>query len=227
MALFKDGLKDCPEKDRYLNIDMMNSHMQPLLVYHTNVLSAIYECFRMVFAIFYLYYKMKETIIVALAMGLLLAYFNTHLSGKITKIYELILNLRKKKINLITLYQTRLVDIKMSRLEQYIFNKMMRIHEKEFSYLTLFRINDVLNITSMQMTSVIITSITLAFFKVYMTPTVNTKFIMVLISILVMLLMPLNIMPWNFAAIKRALLCRNNIVNQFNQRTEITTKVSR
>lgn len=128
MALFRNGLRSCPEREKYLNIEMMNSHIQALTVYHTNFLSAFYETFRMLFAISFLWYKMKEIVIVAVLIGFFFFYFNSLILYKIPKIYERILKLRKKKINLITLYQTRLVDIKMSRLEQYIYDKMLKFH---------------------------------------------------------------------------------------------------
>mgnify|MGYP000963376031 CR=1 FL=1 len=94
----------------------MNGDVDGLSNYHNSVLSAGYESCRMLFAIGYLYYHMKETMLVGLIIGVSLAYLNKKVSDRIGKVYEKLQHIRKEKIKLITFFTMRLQELKMCRL---------------------------------------------------------------------------------------------------------------
>lgn len=89
------------------------------------------------------------------------------------------------------------------------------------------RIFETYNFTSIHVGVVCITSLTLIVLKTCMSPQDLKEPIMVIVSILVMLLMPLNVIPWNVAAIKRAWLCRDNIQKKFENTLSPKSKVNR
>lgn len=86
----------------------MNGDVDGLINYYNSILSVIFESCRMIFAIGYLYYHMKETMLIGLALGVSLAYLNKCVSDRIGKVYETLMEIRKKKIKLITFFMMRL-----------------------------------------------------------------------------------------------------------------------
>ncbi len=95
---------------------------------------------------------------------------------------------------------------------------MLKIREEEFQNLTYYKFLDAICVLNWQLTGVLISSITLVLFKLYMDSEAHSKSnIMVLISIFGMLIMPLNMMPWAIAGIKRAIFCRATIRKQLGK----------
>lgn len=94
--------------------------------------------------------------------------------------------------------------------------------------MTYYKFLDAICVLNWQLTGVLISSITLVLFKVYMDRETHSKSnIMVLISIFGMLIMPLNMMPWAIAGIKRALFCRTSIRKQLGKGEKIQSRVKR
>jgi hypothetical protein len=103
---------------------------------HNSYLSAWYETGRMLFAIGYLYYKMKSAVFVGLIIGGLLIWLNKKIAIRLNKLYEEMTDIRHRKIKLITYLTSRIQELKMCRLETYMYSKMTKIREEEFRNLS-------------------------------------------------------------------------------------------
>jgi hypothetical protein len=70
----------------------------------------------MLFAIGYLYYKMKSAVFVGLFIAAFLIWINKKVAARINKLYDELTEIRKRKIKLITFLTSRIQELKMCRL---------------------------------------------------------------------------------------------------------------
>jgi hypothetical protein len=108
---------------------LINNDANMIGNYHNSFLSTYYEVARMLFAGVYLYYKMKMAVFVGLLVGMLLAKLNFKVAQNIGVLYDELVVLRAKKIKIISFLTNRVQELKMCRLEDYIYRKMLKIRE--------------------------------------------------------------------------------------------------
>lgn len=183
--------------------------------YHSSFLSTYYEIARMLFAGVYLYFKMRSAVFVGLAVGIALAKMNFKVATKIGALYDELVVLRAKKIKIISFFTNRVQDLKMCRLEDYIYKKMLKIREEEFQNLTYNKFLDAFCVFAWQITSVLISSVSFTVYLLYFKMnTVDKNFnIMTIITFFQMLIMPLNMLPWGFGGMRNGRNSRDRIAN--------------
>lgn len=196
--------------------------------YHNSFISTYYELGRMLFALVYLFLQMKAAAAIGLIVGVALIAFNKKVAGRIERLFDELAELKKRKINLVSFLTSKIQELKMCRLESYMYRKMIDLRAEELQNLTHSKMLDALCVCNWQLTAVLISSITLATFKLYFEGANTTRSqIMVLISSFQMLLMPLNMLPWSIAGMKRAKDVRDSLEKQFSMKEVLVNKVTR
>jgi hypothetical protein len=66
----------------------------------------------------------------------LLIWLNKKIAIRLNKLYEEMTDIRHRKIKLITYLTSRIQELKMCRLETYMYSKMTKIREEEFRNLS-------------------------------------------------------------------------------------------
>jgi len=108
----------------------VSGDLDALVNYHNSFVSMGYESCRMVFAVGYLYYKMRSAVFIGLIVGVLLIAMNKYVAGCIGRLYDELASIKKRKVRLVSFLTSRIQELKMCRLESYMYGKMCGLREQ-------------------------------------------------------------------------------------------------
>lgn len=213
-SLFRNELLNNTRADYSDLWHHISADLDALANYHNSFLSVWYETARMIFAVCYLYYNMGNAVFVGLAIGLILMAINRKVSAYIGRLFDQLMAIKKRKLKLITFLTSQIQELKMCRLESYMYVKMRNLREEELQNLSYSKLLDAVCVCNWQVTAVLISSFTLTVFRLYIDSGATRSHVMLLINAFQMMLMPLNMLPWAVNGIARARAARDAVKKQ-------------
>jgi len=120
---------------------------------------------KMIFGLIYLYYKMGNASIIGFLVVSIMIYINMKIARKIGSYFEQMIEHRDERLKLTTAVVIGIRALKFLSWEEIFQNKIMKIRDKEFSFVRKAKYLDALCVYFWATTTIIITTITFKYFE--------------------------------------------------------------